>query len=152
VIENTPISLIFLTPTGTSLSLLGSVSFSSVTASTERPLITRRLKAAEPTMVDGPSSPGQSPKVLTVSRTASKISGALDPKAMRDKLATVAFQTKKVLVETTIPFLSLISTVLVYDVIFSIPAMNISAMIEIPKNSQHNVMKYATARTPTGRS
>jgi len=39
--------------------------------------IIRRLKAAEPTMVEGPSSPGGRPRLVTVSMTESKISGAL---------------------------------------------------------------------------
>ena len=54
--------------------------------------MTSKLKAAEPTMVEAPNSPGQSPRVVTVSKTARIISGALEPKAMRLKLATVAFQ------------------------------------------------------------
>ena len=56
-------------------------------------LITRRLKAAEPTMVEGPSSPGVSSSKVTVSMTESKISGALEPRAMRVKFAMVGFQT-----------------------------------------------------------
>ena len=39
--------------------------------------ITRRLKAAEPTIVEGPSSPGVDPRVMRVSTMESKISGAL---------------------------------------------------------------------------
>ncbi len=57
-------------------------------------LITRRLKAAEPTMVDGPSSPGIPPSIETVSMTESRISGALDPSAISVRLAIVAFQTR----------------------------------------------------------
>jgi hypothetical protein len=39
--------------------------------------ITSRLKAADPTIVDGPSSPGFWPKFITVSIMERKISGAL---------------------------------------------------------------------------
>ena len=52
-----------------------------------------KLKAAEPTMVDGPSFPGFFPRVLTVSMTDSRISGAEDPNAMRVRFAMVPFQT-----------------------------------------------------------
>lgn len=68
----------------------------------ETPLITRRLNAADPTIVDGPSSPGVLPKVETVSMTESKISGALDPKAIKVKFATVGFQTFTV-IDLSIP-------------------------------------------------
>lgn len=37
------------------------------TAITETPEITRKLNAAEPTIVDGPSFPGALPRVVTVS-------------------------------------------------------------------------------------
>lgn len=53
----------------------------------------KKLKAAEPTIVEGPSSPGVDPSVYAVSMTLRRISGALDPRAMRVRLATVGFQT-----------------------------------------------------------
>jgi hypothetical protein len=59
----------------------------------ETPEITSRLKAAEPTIVAAPSSPGVYPSFITVSKTLSIISGALDPRAMRVRLATVEFHT-----------------------------------------------------------
>ena len=57
--------------------------------------IAKRLKAAEPTIVLGPSSPDLKFKDK-VSITESRISGALLPKAIRVKFATVSFHTKTV--------------------------------------------------------
>lgn len=59
----------------------------------EKAEIIKKLKAAEPTMVDGPSSPGLEPRVVATSITLRRISGALDPSAMRVRLAMVGFQT-----------------------------------------------------------
>jgi hypothetical protein len=56
-------------------------------------LINNRLKAAEPTIVDGPSSPAGWSIAVHTSLTASKISGAEEPRAMRERFASVAFQT-----------------------------------------------------------
>ena len=54
--------------------------------------MTSRLKAADPTMVPGPSSPAT--KFLPmISMTDSRISGADVPRASRDRLATVSFHT-----------------------------------------------------------
>jgi hypothetical protein len=41
-------------------------------------MITKKLKAADPTIVEGPSSPGVEPKLETVSMSESRISGALN--------------------------------------------------------------------------
>lgn len=54
--------------------------------------MTNKLKAAEPTIVEGPSSPAQKlfPKISIIDR---RISGALVPSANKLRLATVSFQT-----------------------------------------------------------
>ena len=59
-------------------------------AATHTPRMTSRLKAAEPTMVEGPRSPAMKPPVV-ISTTLSRISGAEEPRAISDRLATTGF-------------------------------------------------------------
>lgn len=96
VIIKTPVSLIFFTPLGVPSSLIYAsvrLSESGLTEAMQTPEITKKLKAAEPTIVAAPSSPGNEPRLRIVSRQLRIISGALEPRAIRVKLATVGFQT-----------------------------------------------------------
>ena len=54
------------------------------------PVIQNRLKAAEPTMVPGPSSPALKP-FPAISMHDRRISGALEPRAINVRFATVSF-------------------------------------------------------------
>lgn len=104
------------------------------------------MKAADPTIVEAPNSPGHYPRFVTVSRTARRISGADDPRAISVRLATVAFQKVADFWMIFSPYLTLTITFL--DVIFSIASMKISATIEIPRNKYIRANPYAKARKP----
>jgi len=67
--------------------------FGSSTEGMQIAVMTIKLKDAEPTMVDGPSSPAFYPRVPHVSITARRISGAEEPKAIKVRFAIVAFHT-----------------------------------------------------------
>lgn len=59
----------------------------------QTPVIARRLKAADPTMVPGPKSPASNLFPIT-SMHERRISGADEPSAIRVKFATVSFQIR----------------------------------------------------------
>ena len=92
----------------------------SPTARTERPLMTSKLKAAEPTIVDGPITGGIPSISYNVVRTDRRISGAEEPRAMRVKFATVAFHFGISIMCTCLPSLVYSYFVSVTDVIISI--------------------------------
>ena len=107
---------------------MSSIAFTSVTEGMHTALINSRLKAADPTIVDGPSSPAGSPSLPIVSTTESKISGAEEPRAMRERFAMVGFQTGTSIVYS-LPFLSYLVYYCTVDVITSIASIKRSAMI-----------------------
>merc|ERR1719411_2173232 len=97
----------------------------------QRPMIMKRLKAAEPTMVPGPRSPALK-SLAQISITDNMISGAEDPRAINVRLATVSFQT---LTTTTwvLPVLgSLMETSFSWAVIISMDSMNLSEAMATP--------------------
>ena len=110
----------------------------SLTAMIEIAVIIKRLKAADPTIVFGPSSPGSSSIQIIVSRTASIISGADDPRAISVRFATVAFQTVFSTI-VSLPKSSVSTTNVVYAVISSIDSMKRSDTIAIPRNMQDSI-------------
>jgi hypothetical protein len=75
-----------------------------------------------------------------VSITLRRISGALDPRAIRVKLATVGFQ-KLTSVSNLVPSSRVCSIFCFFDVIYSIADIKISEMIPIPINKKISVMQ-----------
>mmetsp|Transcript_20272 Transcript_20272/g.71692 ORF Transcript_20272/g.71692 Transcript_20272/m.71692 type:complete len:212 (-) Transcript_20272:445-1080(-) len=115
---------------------------------TQMPTMMSRLKAAEPTMVDGPRpSLGGSPSVVTVSMTASRISGADEPSAISVRLAIVSFHTST-RATSVVPFGSLYVTTFSLEVMTSMAAMNSSAMMAMPRKDQPSATRYRIVRKP----
>jgi len=94
---------------------------------TQRPTIMNRLKAAEPTIVCGPSSP-MTMSFLKSSMTERRISGAEEPSAMSVRFATVSFHTRVVMI---LPFGK--RTCCLRLVIASMAPMKMSATMETPR-------------------
>jgi hypothetical protein len=63
------------------------------------------LKAADPTMVDGPMTGGTASRSYTVVIVESKISGADEPRAIRVRFATVSFHLGTSILWTDFPSL-----------------------------------------------
>merc|ERR1719265_2494191 len=116
-------------------------------AHTHTALIINRLKAALPTMVPAPSGPSKK-LAEVISMRLSRISGALEPKAISVRFATVEFQTYTVI---ALPVVLLLIR-LFAEVIFSIPAMNTSEMTATPRNVQKRPSRYKITRTGFGQS
>lgn len=122
--------------------------------------MTRKLKAADPTMVEGPSSPGVLPRVCTVSMTLRRISGALEPRAIKVRLAIVGFQTATLVLTNSPVYASCFRTMRLDEVITSMELekrmlgakskltyfMKMSAIIFIPRNIQKRVTRYRMAK------
>mmetsp|Transcript_123526 Transcript_123526/g.395121 ORF Transcript_123526/g.395121 Transcript_123526/m.395121 type:complete len:201 (+) Transcript_123526:2572-3174(+) len=127
----TPMSLIFLTsPFGM--------------ATTQTAVMQSKLKAALPTMVEGPRAPAW--KVGKMPMTFRRISGALEPSAMSVRLATVGFHT----ILVTLLFNFELKTRTFWEVIFSIAPMKTSAMMATPMKHHRRPTRYSTIRSPLG--
>jgi hypothetical protein len=97
-------------------------------------MLSKHVCKATPTIVDGPNSPGGLPRVEIVSMMAIIISGADEPSAINVRLATDAFQTNTLSVNS-VPSRDFLFTSRSRLVITSMDAMKMSEMIAIPKNA-----------------
>ena len=105
---------------------------------THTAVMTSRLNAAEPTMVDRPSSPATK-LPSRISYTESRISGAASRRHEREvRDGRVQILTVTWLVE---PSGFLVFTIFSADVMTSIAAMNTSAMMPTARNDQISPMK-----------
>ena len=95
-------------------------------------MMQNKLNAAEPTIVLGPRSPVKK-SLVRISMTLSSISGAEEPRAIKVKFATVAFHTLYVI--------SVPGTRFSFDVIVSMDAINISAIIDTPRKNHNSPNK-----------
>ena len=105
----------------------------SSTAMMDTAVIMSRLNAADPTIVEGPSSPGSYSMKVIVSITDNMISGADEPSAIKERFATVGFHTISSIVPITWPEPSLISLIWVWEVISSIASIKMSEIIPMPR-------------------
>ena len=91
-----------------------------------------KLKAAEPTIVDAPSSEGSSSSEPSVSMTARRISGAEEPSASKVRFATVGFQNETTRSTVSPVTLSCTLSVFCLEVMTSIEIMKTSAATATP--------------------
>mmetsp|Transcript_3010 Transcript_3010/g.8917 ORF Transcript_3010/g.8917 Transcript_3010/m.8917 type:complete len:214 (+) Transcript_3010:2375-3016(+) len=132
VTKNTGVSLIFR------VSGLGMANMHTA-------MMTKRLKAAEPTIVDGPSTPMWK-SFLRASTVESRISGAEDPSASNVRLATVPFQTATV----TVRPVCFSCTRRFLLVMTSMEPTNLSATMLTPRKRYTIAAMYSTTRMPSG--
>ena len=82
------------------------------------------MNAAEPTMKEGPSSPGFFPRVEHVSMMVRRISGAEQPRAISVRFATVGFQMLTFVLTRSPVYLSCLKITLFAEVITPIALKN----------------------------
>mmetsp|Transcript_53414 Transcript_53414/g.84935 ORF Transcript_53414/g.84935 Transcript_53414/m.84935 type:complete len:201 (-) Transcript_53414:48-650(-) len=115
-------------------------------AATQTELMTKRLKAAEPTIVAGPNFPAK--YLFPKSSVADKIiSGADDPRAIRVRFAIVGFQTFRRNF-CLVPSWTVFQTNCSELVISSIASMNMSQTMPMPIKMHNSPKKYNGTRAP----